>query len=122
MPDAVEPIRHGVQQEPPHELIGSQRHDPGLAVMTVVLPGEANMTIGNPGQPAVGDCNAVRVATEIGEHLPGAGERALGIDHPLDPPQITQALGEGRRFGQRRERAREAQRASLERRLQPLEE
>jgi hypothetical protein len=32
MADAVEPVRHGVQQEPPNELVGSER------VITLVLP------------------------------------------------------------------------------------
>lgn len=122
MPDAMEAVRHSVEQKPPHELIGSQRHDLGLAVVAVVLPGEADVAIGDPGQPAVGDGHAVRVAAEISEHLIGTGERALGMDHPLDAPQTTQALGEGRRFGQRRQRAGEAQLATFEGCPQPFKE
>ena len=65
MADAVEPVRHGVQQEPPHELIGGERHRLGLAVVAVVpwvktggRPGRRRA----PGQPAVGDGDAVGVA------------------------------------------------------------
>src|ERR1700687_2705498 len=74
MADAVEPVRHGVQQKPPHEFIRGQRHHLELAVMSVILPGEADLAVADPNQPAVGDGDAVRVAAEIGEHLFGAGE------------------------------------------------
>jgi hypothetical protein len=40
---SVERIRHGVQQEPPNELIGSERHHLGLAVMAIVFPGEVDL-------------------------------------------------------------------------------
>jgi len=84
MANAVEPIRYGVQQEPPHELIGGERHHLGLAVVAVVFPGEADLTIVEPPQPAVGDGDAMGVAAQIGQHLLGAGERTLGVDHPCD--------------------------------------
>ena len=45
MADAVEPVRDGVLQEPSDELLGGQRHDLGVAVMAIVLPGEAELTI-----------------------------------------------------------------------------
>ena len=73
--DAVEPVRHGVQQKPPHEFIRGQRHHLELAVMSVILPGEADLAVADPNQPAVGDGDAVRVAAEIGEHLFGANGR-----------------------------------------------
>ena len=43
MADAVEPIRHGVQQESPNEFVGSERHHLGLAVMAIVFPGEVDL-------------------------------------------------------------------------------
>src|SRR5215469_11858367 len=50
MADAMEPIRHGVQQKPSNELVGSERHHLGLAVVAIVFPGEVDLAIGEPGQ------------------------------------------------------------------------
>ncbi len=62
-----------------------------------------------PGQAAVGGSNAVGVATEIGEHLLGAGERTFGVDHPLDATQAVEAPGKRRGLGECGKRAGEAQ-------------
>src|ERR1700710_912756 len=35
--DAMKAVGHGMQQKPPHKLVGWQRHHLGLAVMAVVL-------------------------------------------------------------------------------------
>ena len=117
MADAMEPVRHGVEQEPPHELVGCQRHHLGLTFSPVVLPGEAHLAIGEPDQPAVGEGNAVRVAAEIGEHLLRTCERTLGVDDPFDAAQVGETAGEGSRVRQSREHTGEAQFASRERRL-----
>ena len=122
MADAMKAVRHGMQQEPPHEFARRQRHHLGLGVMAVVLPGEADLVVGEPGQPAIGDGDAVGVAAQIGQHLLGPRKRALGIDDPFGAAQSPEASGEGCRFGQRRKRAGEAQFAGLERRKQPFGE
>ena len=64
----------------------------------------------------------MRVAGEIGEHLRGAAEGLLGVDDPVDPPNSAETFGEGRRIGERRKFAEEAEVASCEGRRQPLEE
>jgi hypothetical protein len=51
--DAVETIRHGVQQEPANELVGNERHHLGLAVMAIVFPGEADLAVGELGKTRV---------------------------------------------------------------------
>src|SRR6516165_8179983 len=51
--DAVEPIRNGVQQEPPNEFIGGECHHLGLAVPAIVLPGELDLAVCEPGETGV---------------------------------------------------------------------
>ncbi len=82
--DAMKPARDGVLQEATDELVGGERHHLGFAVLTIVLPGEADLAIVEPDQTAVGDGDAVRVAPEIAEHLLGSGKRAFGEDDPVD--------------------------------------
>jgi len=44
--DAMETVRQGVQQEAPNELFGCKRHHLGLAVLAIVLSGEADRAVG----------------------------------------------------------------------------
>ena len=93
-------------------------NSPASSVMTlrrpslaVVLPEEADGVVGHGDEPAVGDGDAVGVAAEIGEHLLGAAEGRLGVDHPVDPAQRRAVGGEGAGLGERSEIAEEAQSA-----------
>jgi hypothetical protein len=43
----------------------------------------------------------VRIARQVGQHRPGSGERALGVDPPFASTQRCQPLGEGLGIGQR---------------------
>ena len=119
--DAVEAGRQDMKQEPAHELAGVERHDL-LAPVPVVLPAEADLAVGHAEEPAVGDGDAVGVAPEIGEDLLGPAERALGVDHPVDPAQQGAVGGEGVGLGQRREVSGEAQPACGEGAGEALEE
>ena len=76
-------------------------------VLAVVLPGEADLPVGEPHQAAVGDGNTMGVAAEIAEHLLRPGERRLGVDDPLDPGQGTELGGKGDMVSQGGERAGE---------------
>ena len=67
-----------------------KRHHLGPLRVPVVLPAEADLSVGESDEPAVGDGDPVGVAAEIVEHLLRAAERALGVDHPVD-------LAQGRR-------------------------
>ena len=88
MPDAVEPVRQGVQQEAANELVGGKGHELCPAVVAVILPAEGDRGIGNADEAGVGDGHAVSISAEIGEHLCGAAERRLGIHHRPDPSQV----------------------------------
>ena len=76
-------------------------------VMAIVFPAEADPALGEADQPAVGDGDPVGIATEIGQHLLGPTERALGVDDPIDPAPRSQARGEGRGVAEPRQIAAE---------------
>ena len=61
------------------------------------------------------------IAGEIGEDLPGAGERGLGIDDPLGAAQWRQKAGERRGRVERGEIGKEAELAGIEGGLQTVE-
>ena len=84
--DAVEAGRQDVYEEAADELVCCQGHDLAApaALDPVVLPGKGDAPVIEADQAAVGDGDAVGVAAEIGEHRLGAGEGALGVDHPFD--------------------------------------
>ena len=85
----------------------------GVVGCAVVLPAEADLSVGQGDEPAVGDGDPVGVAAEIVEHLLRPAERALGIDDPFDPAQRPQMGGEGRRFGEPGQLAEEVQLPAL---------
>src|SRR5262249_27237950 len=93
-----------------------------LAVRTVVFPGKADLPIGEREQPAIGDGDAMGVAAEIGQHLFGASERWLGVDHPVEALEFAQATCEGLRFGKISEIGEEPWLAGPEGVLQLLQE
>ncbi len=69
MADAVEPVRHGVEKEPPNEFVGSERQHLGLAVMAIVFPGEVDLAVGEPGETRVCQRDAMGIAADIVEDL-----------------------------------------------------
>ena len=85
MTNAMEPIGKHVEQEAAHELANGELHDFVLvvAILTVVLPAEADMALVEIEQTGVGDRDTVGVAGEIGEDLLGTGEGLLDIDDPF---------------------------------------
>ena len=105
--DAMEAVRQGVLQEAADELVGRQGHELGLAVLAVVLPGEADLAVGEPDEPAVGDGDPVGVAAEMAEHLLGSGERRLDQTRARPAP-TRQLAGEHGGIGQRGKSAGEA--------------
>lgn len=57
----------------------------------------------------IGDSHAVSVAAEIAEHLHGAAEGWLGINHPILTMQAAEEFGKLLRVGEHRGRARAAE-------------
>src|SRR6267142_1284308 len=120
--DAMEAVWQAVQKKAADELIGAKRHCLGLAVVSIVLPGEADFAVGERDQSAVGDGDATGIAAEIGQHLFGATERRLGIDDPVDAPEFVEPSGEDRGLGKTGEITEEAQFAGIEGIPQALQE
>src|SRR5260370_14681888 len=65
---------------------------------------------------------AMGIAAEIGQHLFGAAEWWLGVDHPVEVPEFAETTCEGLRFGKAGEIAEEPQLAGREGVLQLLQE
>ena len=78
-----EAARKHMQQEAPDELVGVEAHHLDLVAIGVVAPPEANMLAVEVDEAMAADGDLVGVAPEIGQDLPGAGERGLAVDHPV---------------------------------------
>lgn len=98
-------------------------NSPASSVITLVLPpAQADLSVGEREEPVVGDSDAMGIAAEISQHLFGAAEWWLGVDHPVEAPEFTETTCEGLRFGKADEIAEEPQLAGLEGVLQLLQE
>src|SRR5215207_10386390 len=77
--DAVEALWQDVDEEAADELVFCQGHRlvSIAAFDPVILPPEGDAVLVESDQAAVGDCNAVGIAGEIGQHRLGSAERAL---------------------------------------------
>src|SRR5579863_8796808 len=106
--DAMEAVRQGVQEKAPHELTSIKRHHLGFAILPIVLPGKAHLTVGERDQPAVGDGDAMRIAAEISQHPFGPAEWRLGVDDPVGLPEPIEPLVEYGGIGEMGEIAKKA--------------
>src|SRR4029453_19044010 len=91
-------------------------------MVAVVLPAESDLAVRDADKACVGYRDTMRVAAEVGQHLLRAAEGGLGVDDPLDPPQLVELAGEGGRFGKFRALSEEAELAGSERRVELGEE
>jgi len=120
--DAMEAIGQRVKQEAADKLVGFELHDLCRAVLAVVLPGEGDMILVEGDEPAVGDCDAMGIAAEIGENLCGTAKGSLGVDDPADAPPGDEVYGEGSRLDQECKIAEEVQGAGVKGRAQTFQE
>ena len=93
--DVVEVFGQDMEQEAADELFGGEGQGLEAAVMAVVAPAEADLTVLDGEEAVVGDGDAVGVAAEVVEDLVGAGEGALGVDDPLGLAEGLEVAGEG---------------------------
>src|SRR6266446_10248208 len=110
-----------MKKEAANELAGLEPHDFCRAVLAIVLPAEGDMIVVEGDEPAVGDRNAMGVATEIGQDLCGSAEGPLGVNNPVDALHGFDATSESVEFGKRSKIAEEAQGAGVEGRDQAFE-
>ena len=120
--DAMEAVRQGVEQETPDELEGRKCHDLGFVVMTIILPAEGDAVIRQADKAGIGYRDAMRIATEISEHLLWPTEGWLGIDDPLAATGFGKATSEGGVLGEFGEITEKAEIAGVEGSLQVFEE
>src|SRR5258708_14763471 len=120
--DARETIGQRMKKEAADELVGSELHDLCRAGVAVVFPGEGDMLLVEGDDPAVGDCDAMGIAAEIGENLCGTAKWSLGVDDPADASHGDEVSCEGSRLDQGCEIAEEVQSAGVEGRGQTFEE
>jgi hypothetical protein len=83
VPDADEASGQDVQKETAQELSGAKSHLTLLATAGVILPAEGDALLIESQQAVIGNSHAMGVATEIAQHLHGAAESGLGINHPV---------------------------------------
>ena len=81
--DADEAFGEQMQQEATQELIQRQGHNLLGIVMSRVAPAKGDLAIGERDQAVVGDGDAMGVAAQILEHVLGASEGRLAVDHPV---------------------------------------
>lgn len=82
--DAVESTGEHVEEESPDELLGRERHDLLLIVVSIVPPVETDLSVFDGHDPMVGNRHSVRVAPDVVHHLLGSREGRLGVDDPFD--------------------------------------
>ena len=63
------PFGQDVGEKASHELVGVQRHRLGLVLSAIILPAKGDAAVSAIEQAAVGDGDAMGVATEIVEDL-----------------------------------------------------
>jgi hypothetical protein len=90
--------------------------------MGIVLPAEGDLVMLESQQTVVRDGHAMGVAGEITQHMVGAAERWLGIDHPILTEQGTQEGTECFLPLERLERTRERKLAHVKSALQTGDE
>lgn len=92
--DAVESTGEHVEQESPDEVLGGERHDLLLIVISIVSPVETDLPVFHTHDPMVGNRHPVRVAPDVFHHLLGSGEGRLGVDDPFDFANTMEVLPE----------------------------
>src|ERR1039458_10377308 len=90
-----------MQQETANELVGGQGHRFDLAVVPIVLPLEADLTVFYIEQTVVGNRDAVRITAYVIEDLLRSGERPLGVHYPLAGLHASYQLGKDLGFDER---------------------
>jgi hypothetical protein len=87
---AHEAPRDHVQQESSQEFVDLKRHALHAIVVRVVLPTKPDAVLLMIDEPIIRERDAVRVPTDVVEHLLGASEGLFGIDDPVHSSQLTE--------------------------------
>ena len=99
--DADEARWQQMQQEAAEELVDRQAHDALLVAVRGVSPAEADLSVGEGNQPAVGDADAMGICAEIAQGMFRSAERSLGVDDPVVTEQDSEPCSEAAWFSER---------------------
>ncbi len=105
MADLDEAGRQDVKQEPADELDRVERQELLLIPVGRVSPAEGHAAIVDLKQAAIGDGHPVRIASQVLEDMLGIAEGRLGIDHPVQPLELSEEPIELSRLLESSERA-----------------
>jgi len=83
-----------MQQEAAQELRGGNCHNLLLAAVRIVSPAERDAIVFKGHEPVVGNGNAMGVSGQVVEHMFGAAEGWLGVDHPVLPKKLPEEVAE----------------------------
>ena len=106
MTDAHEAFRQHLQEEATQELGSDKGHGALLATAGVILPAESHTLLFEGQQAVIGNRHAMGVAAEIAQHLQGAAESRLSVDHPVVAMQTAEQSCELSRVSKSCSRAR----------------
>src|SRR5262245_29397276 len=100
MADTNESFRKNVHKKSSNELFSGNRHQPLFVAVRVVSPAKDDAIAIECNESVIGDCDAVRVASEIANNLLWAAECRLCINDPILPEQGSQECGKDLRFSE----------------------
>jgi len=87
------PWQH-MQQKAPQKLVGADGHGPLLIPVGVILPPECDLAVLESNQSMVGDGNAMRVLSEVMQHVFGSTKGPFCIYDPILSEELPQETAE----------------------------
>src|SRR4029077_126645 len=93
------PWQH-MQQEAPQKLVSADSHGPLLIPVGVILPPKRDLAVLESNQSMVGDGHAMRVLSEIMQHVFGSTKGPFCIYDPVLPEELPQETAERLGIGQ----------------------
>ena len=98
-----------MEEKPSQEFVDLERHHLLTIVVRVVLPPRPDTAVAMIDEPIIREGDAVGIASEVGEHLLGAGAGPFRVHHPVDGSELSKKAVESVAIGQFRGAAREGQ-------------
>ena len=90
MPNTNEAAGQDMKQETAEKLVRVKRHEAFLVFVSGVSEAERDFFAIEGDQPVIGYGDTMGIGTEITEHLIGAAERWLAVDHPSVAEQLSE--------------------------------
>lgn len=122
VPNAVEAVGQDVEEKAANELVRGEPHDAALAAAAIVLVTKRHFRVGDGDEPGVADRRPIRGARQISQHPLGPAEGRLGVDDERAVSKRANVLAEDGELSEAGKVAEEAEFATLERGLEPIEE